>query len=375
MQRKLFGYAIMAFSLFVIASFILGLFMILREFVITFSSVIWPLAIAGILAMILRPVAVMLRKHLGVGKVYSVCLIYAVVILVLAFIASFAVPIALQQIANLSQEVPQLIERGREQLNEYYPQLLETLDKIQNTILSDENGSIQQAVEQGGNMIVQAVQGAGRWLGKVFGIGMGLLLIPIYLFFMLLSNTDLMRSLQKQLDFVRDDIREDILYLVEEFIENIVSFFRGQLVIVMILAVLFALGYTLIGLEFGFILGTIIGLLNLIPFLGTIFALITTLPIAYLQEDGGVVLVLLSVAVLMAVQFIQDYVLTPKIKGKRTGLSQIVIIISIFFWGVAFNGLLGVVLAIPLTSFLLVFWSLLKRRYLEPQLSQQPQEG
>lgn len=343
----------------------LGIFFILREFVIVFSSVIWPLAIAGILALILRPVTLLLRKRLKVGKVFSICLIYAIALLALTFIASFAVPIALQQIANLGQEMPGLIERGRAILLENYPQLEEAPQKLQEMDLGASNGSLQDAMGQTGNIIMQVLSRAGQWIGQIFSVGTGLLIIPIYLFFMLLSETDLMRLLKKQLAFVDDGLREDIMYLVDEFIGNIVSFFRGQIVIVLIMAVLFSIGYSLIGLQFGFILGIVIGLLNLIPFLGTIFAVLTTVPIAFLQKDGGITMVGLALGVLVIVQFIQDYVLTPRIMGDRTGLSQIAIIISIFFWGVAFNGLLGMVLAIPLTSFLVVFWNLLKRKYLE----------
>ena len=69
--------------------------------------------------------------------------------------------------------------------------------------------------------------------------------------------------------------------------------------------------------------------------------------------------------VIAVVQTIEGYVLTPKIMGDRTGLHPMVIIIAMFFWGTAFGGILGMILAIPLTAFAVVFWRLAKEKYIQ----------
>jgi predicted PurR-regulated permease PerM len=71
--------------------------------------------------------------------------------------------------------------------------------------------------------------------------------------------------------------------------------------------------------------------------------------------------------VLAIVQAVEGYVLTPKIMGDRTGLHPMVIIFAVFFWGAALGGILGMILAIPLTAFLVVFWRLAKEKYI-PEL-------
>ena len=68
--------------------------------------------------------------------------------------------------------------------------------------------------------------------------------------------------------------------------------------------------------------------------------------------------------VYVVVQLIEGYVLTPKIMGDRTGLPAIAIIIAIFFWGTALGGILGMILAIPLTAFLASMWRLAKDKYI-----------
>ena len=70
------------------------------------------------------------------------------------------------------------------------------------------------------------------------------------------------------------------------------------------------------------------------------------------------------VVVFTPVQAIESYVLTPRIMGNRTGLHPIAVIIAIFFWGTAFGGIWGMILAIPLTAFGVVFWRLLREKYM-----------
>ena len=69
-------------------------------------------------------------------------------------------------------------------------------------------------------------------------------------------------------------------------------------------------------------------------------------------------------AVFVVVQLIEGYYLTPKVMGERTGLHPLMIIVALFFWGTAFDGIAGMILAIPLTAFLVVFWRLVKAKYL-----------
>ena len=92
------------------------------------------------------------------------------------------------------------------------------------------------------------------------------------------------------------------------------------------------------------------------------------LPLALLQPDGGWVRVGLVLVVFAIVQTIEAYFLTPKIMGDRTGLHPMAIIVAIFFWGTALSGILGMILAIPLTAFLVVFWRLAKEKYVRELL-------
>jgi predicted PurR-regulated permease PerM len=155
-----------------------------------------------------------------------------------------------------------------------------------------------------------------------------------------------------------------VVYLAGEVVDILVACFRGQLVIALLQGVLFALGFALVGLQYGVVQGLLMGVLNLVPYLGSMLGLMITIPVAYLQEGGGLGQVALTLLVFGAVQLIEGYLLTPKIMGDRTGLHPLAIIVAIFFWGTALDGIAGMVLAIPLTAFFVVFWRLAKRKYI-----------
>ena len=112
-------------------------------------------------------------------------------------------------------------------------------------------------------------------------------------------------------------------------------------------------------------LGLLLGLLNIIPYLGSILGLGIALPLAYFQQDGGLFTLGGVLVVFTVVQLIEGYFLTPRIMGDRTGLHPMAIIVAVFFWGSALSGILGMILAIPLTAFGVVFWRLAKDKYIK----------
>jgi predicted PurR-regulated permease PerM len=224
-------------------------------------------------------------------------------------------------------------------------------------------GSLAQIRSVVPSMLPNLRAAGGTVLG-MFTFVTSLALVPVFLFFFLLSDDDPTKTLHEYMPFFKDETREDIVFLAREFLSIVVAFFRGQLVIGLIMGVLLAIGFTLVGVQFGFVFGLFAGFLNTIPYLGTILGLSAVLPTAYFQSGGGIVTLSLSLGVFILVQCIEAYFLTPRIMGRQTGLHPAVIIIAVLFWGTALNGILGMVLAIPLTAFMVTAWRLAKRKYI-----------
>jgi predicted PurR-regulated permease PerM len=208
-----------------------------------------------------------------------------------------------------------------------------------------------------------SLKAAGGGLIGVFGFLTYLAIVPVYLFFFLLARGEPTRHLDKHLSFVPTTVRDDIVFLVREFVAIIEAFFRGQLVIGLIMGVLLAIGFSLIGLKFGLFIGLVLGILNIVPYLGSIIGLAVALPLAFFQPEGGWHLVGLVLLVFVLVQAIEGWILTPKVMGHQTGLHPVAIIVAVFFWGTAFSGVLGMLLAIPLTAFFVTAWRLVRRKY------------
>lgn len=368
-QKRIVGTALAAVAVVVMLAIIFYTFLLFRTFVVTFSSVLMPLVIAGILAMLLRPIVSFFQNKLKLSRIKSIVLLYALAIVVLTAILSVVAPILIVQLQDLITDIPRFIGAVRAAVNDKFPEIAQRFrdniggqDEL-DQLLGQFTGHINTAMTTS----LSAINSATNSILGFFGLIAAYAVIPIYLFYLLDSKRDFGQDLGDQLTFIHKPWRDDIVFLIAEFVKILVSFFRGQIIIAIILAIMLAAGFSLVGLKFGFILGLIIGLLNVVPYLGTILGIVTVLPIAYFQPEGGLLLIGLCAVVFVVAQLITDYFLTPKIMGKETGLGAMAIIFSIFFWGVALDGILGMVLAIPLSAFFVIFWRLAKLKYI-PQL-------
>lgn len=366
-QRKLVGFALGLFALLATIALLVFAFWVVSWLVGYFSDVLWPLAVAGILALILRPVVEVLQRRLRLRRILSVVLLYGTFVLFVAGALLLITPPIVQQVIDFIAFMPTFWARLIERLQQHYPQWLALAEhQLQNPTVRHFVDSLLEEAQALLRQAVPSLRAAGVGVLGIFGFFAHAAVVPIYLFFFLLSRHDPTRNLGDQLPFLPPDARADVVFLVREFIAIVVSFFRGQLLIGLIMGALLAIGFSLVGLRFGLVIGLALGVLNIIPYLGTIIGLGVALPLAYLQPGGGWPLVGLALLVFVIVQNIEGWYLTPKIMGDRTGLHPVVIITAIFFWGIALDGILGMILAIPLTAFFVTAWRLAKHKYLRP---------
>lgn len=366
-QRRIAGFALTLLALLGSVALLIAAVIALGRLVGFFSSVIWPLAVAGVLALILRPVVELLERRLRLRRPSAVVLLYGVCALLVGGVLVFVLPPVIEQaiafIANLSD----YWSRASLYVQDHYPEWMEftkrqlanpTVRKIADGLSAEAKGMVSLAVP--------SLRAAGGSVLGVFGFVTHLAIVPVYLFFFLLMRGEPTKNLPRHLPFLKPDVRSDVVFLVREFVSIVESFFRGQILIGLILGVLLALGFTIVGLKFGLFIGLVLGALNIVPYLGTIIGLATVVPLAFFQPGGGWKLVILVLVVKAIVQAIESWIVTPKIMGERTGLHPVTIIVAIFFWGTAFDGVLGMLLAIPLTAFFVTAWRLAKQKYLTP---------
>jgi len=369
-QRRIVAAGATALAAFVLLATLFFLFVLLQRFVLTFQDVLLPLAIAAILATLLRPIITFLERRSRLSQAQGVVLLFLLVALLLGVVAVFVIPPALEQSTDFLKSLPQLRDNlfefirasfptvwdwMREQLGESPEAYLKDFVERNTTLLK---GALDQLRESFGSV--------GAFFGGVFGKIAAYSVIPIYLFFLLNRSQDqeVWGAIDKQLSFLPKDRREDLVFLARQFSEILIAFFRGQILIGLLLGIVLSIGFGIVGLKFGLVLGFVLGFLNIIPYLGTVLGIVSVLPLAYLQDGGGGPLILKCAIVFVIGQLLVDYVFTPRIMADKTGMSPMLIIFSIFFWGTALGGILGMILAIPLTAFFLVFWRLAREKYL-----------
>lgn len=370
-QRKVLSYSLMTLGLAFIVAFILVVFFAMRLVVTYFSEILWPLAIAGILALLLRPIVLWLQHRLGTGRITTIAVLYFLMTVLLLLIAALILPVVLTQAQSFIKYFPVLLENLGNSLKEFLPNFSNWADDFLNSASASNFvkgilGQLQEMYEASR----PALGTVGDFLGNFITLAVGIVIIPVYLFFFLLADKDPVSTLEEQLSFIPKNIRQDFAFLAREFARIVIAFFRGQIVIGLIMGILMAIGFSLSGLQFGAFLGIIIGLLNIIPYLGSILGLLVVLPLAFFQEGGGLILLVMVLGVFAAVQVVESYLLTPRIMGRSTGLHPLSIIVAVLFWGKAFGGILGMILAIPLTAFFVVAWRLARKKYLQPSMEQ-----
>lgn len=363
-QRLIVSFTITVFAIAGLIALGIYAMIVLGQLVGYFSSVLWPLAVAGVLALVLRPVVELLEHRLKLHRSIAVVLLYGVFVALTSLGLVVAVPPLVEQLLNFIAYLPELRTTSMIYFEKNYPAWSATAKaQLENPFIRD---MVESLAEAGKSLVAHTIptlRSAGGGLLDVFAFIAHVAIIPVYLFFFLHVRGEPTKNLPGHLSFIKPSLRDDVVFLVREFISIIESFFRGQLLIGLIMGVLLGIGFTIVGLRFGFVIGLGLGVLNIIPYLGTIIGLAVTLPLAFLQPGGGVQLVALVLLVKIIVQAIESWFLTPRIMGSRTGLHPVMIIVAIFFWGTAFHGVLGMLLAIPLTAFFVTAWRLAKWKY------------
>ncbi len=356
-QQQTVASALTIVSAFVILMAVGALFWLVGSFVSRFSSVFLPLAVAVVAALVFKPYFGWLRRFLRLPPVVALIVVFLSVLVPLVAFCWLLGPPLVEQVSDLIDKVPEWWRHAVELVRERAPKIKDFVDRYE--ILDKVEGQQENLV---GGLHAALSAGAGflRGIGKLLGWAV----FPVYFSFFLLAGDRQLFAFDQYLPFLKEETRKDVAYLVSEFINVIVAFFRGQLIVAFLQGLLFAVGFSLVGLKYGFVLGLILGFLNIIPYLGSIVGLGLALPIAFFHPDGGVMQVLWVLVVFTVVQIIEGYVLTPKVMGDRTGLHPVMIIVAVFFWGSALGGIMGMILAIPLTAFLVVFWRLAREKYM-----------
>lgn len=373
------------------------------------QPILIPVAIAIILAYLLDP-AVSWLCHRKVGRTSAILGIFLLAFVSLVGLFYWVVPTISEQSANFAKEFPSYTQTARDRIVDLVVRYNRTVGGTSGTrnksttsglvnlllgtppprgvvtpsptpspsaspgesgavesiapappkLSSAERQKVEADVEK---MIVYVQHQLPTWSDKVWnilkksiggflgvaGFLLSLIMVPIYLFFLLKERPRIERRWKDYLPLRPSPLKDEIASALSEINSYVIAYFRGQLLVCLVDGMLIGATLSLLGLNFAPLIGLMVIILTMIPYIGIIICWVPAVLIAAFQW-GDWTHPLIVTAIFIVIQNLEGMFYAPKIVGQSVGLHPMTVIVSIFVWGLLIGGLLGPILAVPLTA-------------------------
>lgn len=334
-----------------ILAFYLLLFTVVLSLAVVYSpSVFLQLFIAFALAYILNP-AVGFLEVKGLSRVPGILIVFFITSASVILFGMFLLVSIGREFSSMQLNFPayaqQLYELIPYQLKTYLG--IETPDNFTRVV----NNLYQQARVAAPDLVKPLLQFIQKLFSSSIAFALALLgyaIIPVYLFYLL---ADLPQLKTFVTSFIPDRFREIFHEKLNEVDTVLSGFIRGQLLVCAILAVLYSIGLYLIGIDLAVAIGMLAGATFIIPYVGTVIGIVLSMLMALLKFHD-LLHPLLCLGWFALVQGLEGIIITPKIVGDTVGLHPLVALIALLLGGQLF-GIMGMLLAIPLTAVIQVF--------------------
>jgi predicted PurR-regulated permease PerM len=317
-----------------------------------------PFAVAGVLAYLLEPLVKKLCAW-KLSRTNAVLCVFGVFTISATLIIVWITPVLYQQGTDFWGNMPLYVEKTRQFIMQNAQRLQDQYANnayIQNSV-EEAATSLQKALPDMANNIGKfAVHNLGGVLGA-FGFVFGLIIIPFYLFYFLKEGVNISKNWSNYLPLQASKFKDEVVDALTEINGYLIAFFRGQLLVSAIDGLLIGVGLFILGLKAGLLIGLLVVVLGLIPYLGMLLCWIPAVIIAAVQFNDWKHPLIVT-AIFIGMNQLDGWLIAPKIVGKSVGLHPLTVIASVIGWSLLFGGLLGAILAVPLTATLKV---LLKR--------------
>jgi predicted PurR-regulated permease PerM len=346
LQRQIF------FWLLVLVGFI--------AFLLVFSSILLPFLAGMALAYFLDPVADRLER-LGLSRLMATIAILVAFVVVLALSLMIIVPLVFTQAAEFIQKMPGYITR-----------LQEFLTDSQSTLLPDWLAGQMTTIKQNSaKLLEQGASFLGTLFQQIWNSGLALLNIlslfvitPVVAFYLLL---DWDRMVDRVDSWIPRDYVDVVRQIARDMNTTIAGFVRGQGSLCVILGLYYGIGLSMVGLNFGLLIGLFAGMISFIPYVGSLVGLVLALGVALVQFWPDYVWILVVLAVFFSGQFLEGNILQPKLVGKSVGLHPVWLMFALLAFGALF-GFVGLLVAVPAAAAIGVLVRFGIQRYLDSDL-------
>ena len=314
------------------------------------ATVFLQLLIAFALAYILNPAVVYLESR-RVNRIVSILIVFCTALVVCTGFTIFLAVSISGELSNMQLNLPAYVQH----LYEITPDTVKSYLGIETP--AKLTFRLNELLQQARGMSPDLLKPLLAFLQKAFSSTIGLILailgyliIPVYLFYLLADWSQLKRFVDS---FVPERFQCTYREKLGEVDTVLSGFIRGQLSVCAILAVLYSIGLYFIGIDLAIAIGTLAGITFIIPYVGTIIGIVLSVGMAFLKFHD-MLHPLLCLGWFGLIQGLEGMVITPRVVGSSVGLHPLVAIVALLIGGQIF-GLMGMLLAVPVTAVLQVF--------------------
>lgn len=341
--------------------FWLGSLIVFVLLLVLLRDVLLPFIAALALAYLLDPLADRLER-MGMNRLAATIVILVVFLLLFVLVLVLLVPLLGQQLAGLVARLPSdaaklqaiVLERGAPWIERFGGEKL-----------------TQEAQNSLGNLVGEATKWVGGllqslWSGgtAIIGVFSLLVLTPVIAFYLLADWDRMVETVDGWLPL---DHRDTIRGLLHEMDVAIAGFLRGQALVCLLLGTFYAIGLSLVGVNFGALIGIISGFLSFIPYVGSLTGLVLSVGVAIVQFWPDWTWPLVTLGVFLAGQFLEGNIFQPKFVGDSIGVHPVWLMFALLAFGSLF-GFVGLLLAVPLAAVIGVLCRFALRQYLASRL-------
>jgi len=318
-----------------------------------FRDILLPFILGMALAYFLDPVADRLER-LGLSRLVATIAIVIAAVLVFVLALVLLVPALLAQLASFLDRLPAYVSR----LQQLALSLLDT--RVGHALAPEGAGVALDGLVRQGVAWVGTVAGS-LWAGgrALVGVVSIMVVTPVVAFYLLY---DWDRMLAQADAWIPRDHLAEIRALAAEVNAAMSGYIRGQAAVCVILGVFYALALTLVGLNFGLLIGVVTGLISFVPFVGSIIGFVLAVGLALVQFWPSWPWVLAVIVIFAVGQFVEGNILQPRLVGASVGVHPVWLMFALFAFGSLF-GFVGLLLAVPLAAAVAVLMRFIARRY------------
>ena len=338
--------------------FVLGAIALFGYIIYLLMPVITPFIAAFLLAYLINPLVSRMAKY-NMPRWLTISLVFIGIIVAVGVGTWYLAPLLWEQIGYASKNIPEVLRWFNHTAIPWAEKSFNlTLDRVNNDELSNAvmdylqtNYSVDSA-----QSIVYRIAQSGLSIMHTGGL---LLLIPVITFYFLLDWNNMIWRLQL---LIPRQIEPTVVSIAKECHAVLGAFVKGQLLVMLLLGIVYAVGLQIIGIEVGLIIGLIAGLCSIIPYLGFAAGIIAAFAASLLQYGLDWVHLLLVLVVFMIGQVIESYILQPFLLGDKIGLSPVAVVFAVLA-GAQLYGFVGMLIALPVAAVLVVLLRHLYQTY------------